>query len=76
MIMTEVVNIHCSGYDVYIGRTGKGQDGYFGNPFRLRASEERGATIAQYRKHFHDRMETDPEFNPHCSERPLQVLNI
>ena len=32
---TRVVNIRKEAYDVYIGRAGKGQDGYFGNPFRL-----------------------------------------
>ncbi|GHV10010.1 hypothetical protein FACS1894162_2160 [Bacteroidia bacterium] len=33
--MTKVVNIKNSRCDVYIGRAGRGQDGYFGNPFRL-----------------------------------------
>ncbi len=33
---TRVVNIRKKAYDVYIGRAGKGQDGYFGNPFRLK----------------------------------------
>ena len=35
--MTNVVNIRYS--DVYIGRAGKGRDGYCGNPFRLSATE-------------------------------------
>ena len=58
--MTKTVNIYASDYNVYIGRAGKGQDAYFGNPFRLRAAEDRGATIERYRKYFYDRMETDP----------------
>jgi hypothetical protein len=66
--MTKAVNIYTSGYDVYIGRAGKGQDGYFGNPFRLRTSETRGATIERYRKYFHDRLETDPEFKRRVHE--------
>jgi hypothetical protein len=33
-MQTVVVNIH-KPFDVYIGRTGRGQDGYFGNPFRM-----------------------------------------
>ena len=31
--MTQVVNLYKESYDVYCGRAGKGQDGYFGNPF-------------------------------------------
>jgi len=49
-------------YDVYIGRAGHGQDGYFGNPFRLEAGETRGSTLEKYRKFFYNRLETDPEF--------------
>lgn len=30
---TVVVNLRQEPYDVYIGRPGKGQDGYFGNPY-------------------------------------------
>ena len=33
---TTVVNLFKNKYDVYIGRAGKGQDGYFGNPFPLK----------------------------------------
>jgi hypothetical protein len=72
--MTKTVNIYASGYDVYIGREGKGQDGYFGNPFRLRASEDRGATIERYGKYFHDRMETDPEFKRRVHELKGKTL--
>jgi hypothetical protein len=72
--MTRTVNIYISGYDVYIGRAGKGQDGYFGNPFRLRAAEQRGATIERYRKYFHNRMETDPEFKCRVHELKGKTL--
>lgn len=48
--------------DVYIGRAGKGEDGYFGNPFRLRRGEPRGATVERYRDWFLRRVEDDPEF--------------
>ena len=34
-MQTVVVNIHKEPFDVYIGRTGRGQDGYFGKPFRM-----------------------------------------
>jgi hypothetical protein len=72
--MTKTVNIYSSGYDVYIGRAGKSQDGNFGNPFRLRAFEERGATIERYRKYFHNRMETDPEFKRRVHELKGKTL--
>jgi hypothetical protein len=35
MSKTTVVNINTSAYEVYIGRTGHGMDGYFGNPIRF-----------------------------------------
>jgi hypothetical protein len=72
--MTKTVNIYAFGYDVYIGRAGKGQDGYFGNPFRLRYGEQRGATIERYRNYFHNRMETDPEFNRRVHELKDRTL--
>jgi len=34
-MQTIVVNINKEDFDVYIGRTGRGEDGYFGNPFRI-----------------------------------------
>lgn len=40
---TKVVNIYKDKFDVYIGRPGKGNDGYFGNPFPLLNGAERGA---------------------------------
>jgi hypothetical protein len=73
-MMTKTVNIYASGYDVYIGRAGKGQDGYFGNPFRLRADEDRGATIERYGKHFHNRLETDSEFKRRVHELKGKTL--
>ncbi|HSY75242.1 MAG TPA: DUF4326 domain-containing protein [Bacteroidia bacterium] len=60
---TRVVNIKSgASYDVYIGRAGQGRDGYFGNPFRLKAGEPRGATLEKYKAYFHERLFTDPEF--------------
>ena len=48
--------------DVYIGRAGKGEDGYFGNPFRLGNGESRGSTIHKYREYFQKRWASDIEF--------------
>ena len=59
---TKVVNLFRESYDVYIGRAGKGKDGYFGNPFPLLPSEERGATIERFKKYFYNRIETDIDY--------------
>lgn len=59
---TTVVNIRYDQYDVYIGRAGKGQDGYFGNPFPLTDKSKRGSTLENYKAYFDKRIETDPEF--------------
>lgn len=60
--MTKVVNLKHAKYDVYIGRAGRGQDGYFGNPIKLLNNETRGSTLDRYRIYFYNRIETDPEF--------------
>lgn len=46
-----VVNIYKDKFDVYIGRKGKGHDGYFGNPFRLKHEGERAEVLELYRKY-------------------------
>lgn len=59
-MLTRVTNIYKDpDYDVYIGRPGKGQDGYFGNPFK---GSNRDQVIAQYKEYFYDRLKKDPEF--------------
>ena len=45
-----------------IGCAGHGEDGYFGNPFRLLPGMSRGATLDRYRSYFYGRLRTDPEF--------------
>lgn len=59
---TTVVNIRRNEYDVYIGRAGRGQSGYFGNPFPLMNKSARGSTLERYREYFNNRIKTDPEF--------------
>lgn len=59
---TKVVNIRREQYDVYIGRAGHGQDGYFGNPVRLKPGEARGTTLEKYKTYFYNRLVADPEF--------------
>ena len=68
---TRVVNIsYDSSYDVYIGREGKGMDGYFGNPHPVnprrcpicQTIHQRGEAIAAFRKDFYHRLMCDPEY--------------
>jgi hypothetical protein len=47
---------------VYIGRPGKGKDGYFGNPVRLEPGKPRGSTLERFREYFIDRLASDPDF--------------
>jgi hypothetical protein len=61
-MVTTVVNLRRSGYDVYIGRAGKGLDGYFGNPFRLSPGDDRAAVLDRYRGWFLERIRADGEF--------------
>lgn len=59
---TRVVNLYKETYDVYIGRPGKGVNGYFGNPIPLHPGDSRGSTLEKFRKYFFTRLEEDPEF--------------
>lgn len=61
-LKTSVVNIRKKPYDQYIGRAGKGHDGYFGNPFKLEAGEPRGNTIERFKVYFYERLKNDSEF--------------
>lgn len=59
---TKVVNLRNERYDVYIGRAGRGEDGYFGNPIRLQSEAQRGSTLERYKEYFYNRLKTDPQF--------------
>lgn len=65
---TVVVNIYKESYDVYCGRAGKGQDGYFGNPFVLQKGEPKGTTLFKFGQYFYKRLESDPEFKRRIHE--------
>jgi hypothetical protein len=57
-----VVNLRREPYDVYIGRAGKGQDGYFGNPFPLKNYSdpvERKRVLSDFTNWFNRRVSTD-----------------
>lgn len=62
MSPTTVVNLRKEPYDVYIGRAGKGKDGYFGNPFTLDLGMTREEVMAEYREYFPKKLARDPEF--------------
>ena len=72
--MTKVVNLRQEKYDIYIGRAGRGQEGYFGNPIRLNIGESRGATIEKYRVYFHNRLKNDVEFKTRIHALKGKVL--
>lgn len=61
MSTTTVVNLRREFYEIYIGRAGKGKDGYFGNPFRL-TPDDRAAVLERYKTWFLERVRTDREF--------------
>lgn len=67
--MTTVVNVRSlpAGWEaqaeyVYIGRTGKGLTGYFGNPFPLQSEAQREMVYTAYVTHMKERVRNDPEF--------------
>ena len=59
---TVVVNIDQEQFDVYIGRAGRGEDGYFGNPFRVGNGISREDAVQKFQKYFTERIEKDSEF--------------
>jgi hypothetical protein len=63
-VKTTVGNIRTEPFPtngVYIGRAGKGHDGFFGNPYVLGPNNPRGSTIERYKSYFYSRMR-EPEF--------------
>lgn len=65
---TVVVNLRAEPYDVYIGRPGRNQDGYFGNPFRIGVDGSRPEVIEKFRRHFVARLDKDPEYRRRIEE--------
>lgn len=59
---TTVVNIRRESCDQYIGRAGHGEDGYFGNPFRLDSEDDRRECVLRYARWFRLRVERDAAF--------------
>lgn len=59
---TVVVNMKREDCDVYIGRAGKGQDGFFGNPYRVTRYVDAAQALLSFRLYFLNRIENDSEF--------------
>jgi len=60
-----VVNLYKEKYDIYIGRPGKGRDGYYGNPFPLKTpatESDLAECLRLYREYFYQRLDEDIEF--------------
>lgn len=58
---------------VYIGRAGKGMNGYFGNPFPLNGNS-RGSTLARFRDWADARMITDWQYASNVAELSGKTL--
>ena len=72
--ITKLVNIyHKIPYDVYIGRAGKGQDGYYGNPISLQGGD-REACLSAYREYFNKRIAEDATFKERIQALKGKVL--
>lgn len=67
MLETKVVSIYqtpdwkARGF-VYIGRAGRGEDGYFSNPIRLAPGAARGSTLAEFEEYARRRVSTDQTY--------------
>lgn len=74
MTKTTVVNIYKNKYDVYIGRAGRGYDGYFGNPFSITNTCSRSDCISKFEKYFYERIKKDPIFAKRIQSLKGKVL--
>ena len=63
-MQTVVVNIYEEQFDAYIGRAGRGEDGYFGNPFRMGNRISREQAVKSFQKYFTGRGEDGYFGNP------------
>jgi len=74
--MTTLINIHHkSKYDIYIGRAGKGQDGYFGNPKEHSADgAPRDVQVERFRVYFYKRIAEDAEFKRRVLQLKDEIL--
>ena len=79
--MTKVIHIKDSPKDwknnpdyVYIGRSGKGLNGFYGNPFRLYNETERIECLERFTKWFIMRLDDDKEYKQKILELKGKTL--
>ena len=67
--MTKIVNIYKDSYQIYIGRSGRGKDGDYGNPIRVGISchicgktHGKGETLLCYEVYLKNRLSVDEVF--------------
>jgi hypothetical protein len=73
-LATKVVNLKKEPYNVYIGRAGRGEDGYFGNPFHLYSERDRDKVLKLYKAYFDSKILIDPEFKKRILELKGKTL--
>jgi hypothetical protein len=77
---TTVVKIGHGAYDVYIGRKGKGEDGYFGNPHPIgwcdicKREHDRDDCIKAFSVAFYKRVREDAVYRRHVLELKGKTL--
>ncbi len=78
--LTTVVNIHVADYDVYVGRAGRGEDGYLGNPCRIIGGDgiderlRRAQSLHKFVAYFKQRIMADAVFRDRVSALAGQRL--
>ena len=78
--MTQVVNIKRFPYDVYIGRPGRGEEGFFGNSHPIgwcdicNQHHNRDESVVAFKKEFLYRIENDMGFRKRVIELKDKVL--
>lgn len=78
--MTRIVNIKFEEFDLYIGRPGKGQSGYYGNPHNIgyckicKKEHDREECLKEYKKYFYNRINNDPKFKEKILELKDKTL--
>lgn len=60
---TVVVNVWHEPFDVYIGRTGFGFEGKFGNPYKIWKDGTRDEIVEKFRRYFYKRISIDPQYH-------------
>ena len=71
---TKVINLYKELFDVYIGRSGRGQDGYFGNPFAINIDGNRDEVLLKFKIYFYERLEQDETFRNKVLELKGKIL--